>query len=189
MSHVNALIPSLEERYGIPDRYRLVWHVDSHSLGLLTNAAQGGRCHDLTFFIRRGEDYAVIRKPSYPIGLFRPPSGGVERGESIEAGARREAYEEAGVRMTLSRYLMRADVTFVGLGNVTVPWCTHVLVADWRSGEPRPVDRREIEESRWASDTELTTALQDQLDASPDSGLRYRGWVQRAAFRALGRTE
>ena len=185
MSHVNVTVPALEERYGIPDAYNMTWQATANASGLLARAAEQGRFHDITMLIARDDDLAVIRKPSYPPHVFRPPSGGVEPNETVEQGAEREAYEETGMKVRLQRYLVRADITFEGPNNVTLPWCTHVFLAEWRSGEPCPIDRREIAQARWASRAEVSGDLQAALDESADSGLRYRGWVQRAAFRAL----
>lgn len=74
----------------------------------LKRSQKHGRAHDVTLVIFRGPEIAVIAKPHYPPGLYRPPSGGVNPGESFEAGALREAREETGLDIALVRYLARA---------------------------------------------------------------------------------
>ena len=69
---------------------------------LVSRSVSRGRRHDITVLIRDERNrIAVIRKPSYPPEVFRPPSGGVEPGETIEAGALREALEETGLEISL----------------------------------------------------------------------------------------
>jgi ADP-ribose pyrophosphatase YjhB (NUDIX family) len=187
MSAVNAQVEALERLYGNPLVERARWRLDPSPWDDLRRAAARGRHHDITLFIVRDDAMAVIRKHTYPPGVFRPPSGGVEAGETVEEGAAREAYEETGLSVVLRRYLLRAEVLFrsVEAATVTIPWTTHVFLAEWRLGEPRPVDVEEIAEARWASILELRTVLQERLDRSPSHGLRYRGWLQRVALATL----
>ena len=191
MAHINAQIPALEASYGRPAVRRIDWDAEPYEFDLLTAAVERNRFHDVTLFIRRGDRVAVVRKPTYPPGVFRPPSGGVEPGESFEAGALREAYEETGLRVALRRYLLRVESCFHlrGESDETIRWVSHVFLADWCHGEPRPIDRKEIAEARWATRDELETDLQRRLDDAPTAGLRYRGWLQREACELWRRLE
>ena len=71
------------------------------------------RTHDVTLFIldpiRR---IALIRKPQFAPGVWRPPGGGIKPSEEFVAGAVREAFEETGLRVELRRYLLVAEATF-----------------------------------------------------------------------------
>lgn len=187
MAWLNARTPEIETRYGHPFIAETRWAATPFEAELLRRARARGRQHDITLFIRRGMNFAVIRKPNYPPHVYRPPSGGVEPDETLEAGAFREAYEETGLEVVLRVYLLRAHVVFIPKGerDETIPWTTHVFLAEWLKGEPHPVDTKEIAEARWASLEELTTTLQEALDEAPTAGLRYRGWLQRQALSAL----
>lgn len=187
MTWLNARTPEIESRYGRPNVVGTHWDATDVETDLLRRAVRAGREHDVTMLIRRGDDLAVVRKPSYPPQVFRPPSGGIEPHESIETGARREAYEETGLTIRLRVYLVRAHVVFdpTNQTDETIAWTTHVFLAEWLDGEPHAVDTKEIEEARWASSKEVVTTLQCALDTAPTAGLRYRGWLQRQAFLAL----
>ncbi len=64
---------------------------------------------------RRMEVVLAIRRPNgklllhtkafYPEGVFRLPSGGIERGESIEGALLREAHEETGLEVRVVSFL------------------------------------------------------------------------------------
>jgi 8-oxo-dGTP pyrophosphatase MutT (NUDIX family) len=125
----------------------------------------------VTLFIRKGGQYAAIRKPSYPKGLFRAPSSGVEPGESVEAGALREALEETGLEIRLSRYVFRSRVRFTHRREESVDWTSHVFTADWIKGEIAPIDTVEIAEAIWVTRTELEASV-PLLRAAPSGGLR-----------------
>ena len=71
------------------------------------------RTHDVTLFILDpAERIALIRKPQFADGIWRPPGGGVKPGEDFAAGAVREALEETGLRVSLDRYLVDAHASF-----------------------------------------------------------------------------
>ena len=138
MTWLNARAPEIEARYGCPTVAETRWDASDFEAELLRRAVAGGREHDVTMLIRREDDLAVIRKPSYPQHIFRPPSGGVEPHESVETGALREAYEETGLFVALRVYLLRANVVFIPINHTdeTITWTTHVFLAEWVDGEP-----------------------------------------------------
>lgn len=187
MTWLNARAPQIEARYGRPAVERIRWDASNAETALLQRAAASRREHDVTLFIQRGDAVAVIRKHDYPPLIYRPPSGGVEPHESLETGSLREAYEETGLVVALRAYLVRARVAFEPVDETleTISWTSHVFLAEWLDGEPHAVDTKEIERARWASFEEISTTLQLALDTAPTAGLRYRGWLQRRALRAL----
>lgn len=175
----------LEARLGKPREVALVAALAPPAFELLRRSTASGRRHDATIFIADGEGrFAVTRKPGYPPGVFRPPSGGVARGEDFEAGARREAREETGLEVALERYVLRARATFV-CGSEREPWTTHVLLARAVGGTLDPIDRREIAEARWASPDEMRGPLIAAMRASGSGGLAYRAALQEEVMRAL----
>ncbi len=172
----------LENKYGVPRILRTAYTMDQQAFDLLKWSMRHGRAHDVTLFISKGDKIAVIRKPSYPLDVYRPPSGGVERGEDFEAGARREAYEETGLEIQLHRYLLKVYVGF-SFGDEEVFWTSHVFAAQAISGCLQPVDTKEIADARWATIDELNTNLLKVLQKSESAGLRYRAELQAATMQ------
>ncbi len=166
-------VEAMEQRYGVPSELRLTHAITGEEMALVRSSQKHGRAHDVTLFIFRGDQLALIRKPSFPPAGFRAPSGGVEPGESIEAGALREAYEETGLRVRLERYLLRVHVRFTSPGD-QVDWTSHVFQASAQSGELGTLDPREIAETRWATVAELQGAIRDALQATGRALLAYR---------------
>jgi 8-oxo-dGTP diphosphatase len=176
----------LERRYGVPETRTAAAAFTAREFELLERCARKGRAHDVTLFIRDGEGrYAVIAKPSYPAEVFRPPSGGVELGETVEAGACREAWEETGLEVRLERYLLRVDACFECEGR-QAPWVTHVFLATATGGCLEPQDRHEISAARWATVHELMEHYRPRMLAIGSAGMRYRVDLQDAALRLLG---
>src|SRR5437764_15416080 len=113
------IIRELEERYGVPDE--VTWQFEMLPREMVRRSQKHNRAHDVTLFIIEGEQIVVIKKPFYPPGVYRAPSGGVTPGEAFEAGALREAYEETGLEVALERYIVRARVKFTCEGQ-SIDW-------------------------------------------------------------------
>ena len=167
-----AMISQMEEKYGLPREARLVFEMRAEEFSQLKSSMKHGRAHDVTLFISHGDRIAVIRKPAYPPGIFRAPSGGIHPGEGFEEGALREAYEETGLRIQLLKYLMRVFISFTHKGE-EVDWTTHVFTAEAKSEEICPVDTHEIAEAFWVSREELRASSQG-LRTTGSTGLLYR---------------
>src|SRR5262249_61482713 len=97
------------------------------------------RMHDVTLFILNGERLALIRKPQFEPGVWRPPGGGVKAGEDFVAGVQREALEETGLAVELKRYLVAAEALFLSEPH-DVPWRTPVFLATTRDEQIAPRD-------------------------------------------------
>ncbi len=183
------IIEELERDFGRPVLAAAAAEFNDHEFGLLRRCAVQGRFHDVTLLIRDDADrLALIRKPNYPPDVFRPPSGGVEPGETAEEGARREAQEETGLRVRLERYILRVEASFTCAGAEN-PWSTHVLLARAESGNLDPVDRKEIAAARWATVEQVLRCYRPAMLGWGTPGMRYRVELQDAAFRALGWAE
>ena len=177
-------IRTLEDRYGTPREIELREEFNMDGFNLLRWSMESGRAHDITLFIEKDGRYVVIQKPSYPSDAFRTPSGGVRRGESIEAGAKREAWEETGLEVELTRYLLRVQAIFSCDGEAE-RWVSHVFLARAIGGQLDPKDRREISAARWATLEELRGPIRHALFASGLGGLRYRALLTDAALDLL----
>ena len=181
-------IARMERLYGRPAEDRVAFEMARKDWGILRGSQVNGRAHDVTVYVRRGDEVAVIAKHSYPPGIYRAPSGGILPAESMEEGIAREMMEELGLEIVLRRYLLRETADFSHVGTV-VHWTTHVFTADPHTTDLAPRDHKEIREARWISMDELTGRIGEALAASPSAGLRYRGYLHRRVMEELSRAE
>src|SRR3954465_7086133 len=142
--------------------------------------------HDVTLFILAGERLALIRKPHFEEGIWRPPGGGIKRGEPFEQGVLREALEETVLEVSLGRYLVAAEARFLH-EPFEVPWRTHVFLAHALTDKLEPRDTEEIAAARWGTLEELAGPLRERLLASGRAFRRYRLARHHAALDALAR--
>ena len=63
-------------------------------------------------YIIKENKIIVVAKHFYPKGLFRAPSGGINVGEDFIDGAKREALEETGCEIEISKFLLKTNVQF-----------------------------------------------------------------------------
>jgi 8-oxo-dGTP diphosphatase len=166
-------ILDIESKYGTPAEVHLSYEMTEREFDMVRRSQKHGRAHDVTLFILKENSVVVIKKPMYPPGAYRAPSGGIDPGENFEAGAIREAYEETGLAVGLAKYLLRAHVEFTHKSDVIV-WTTHVFTANPVGGSLQPVDTHEIVEARLAGIDELNGPIKQALLASGSTGLRYR---------------
>jgi ADP-ribose pyrophosphatase YjhB (NUDIX family) len=168
-----AELVEIEGRYGAPDETCRTYELTPAEFDIVRRSQKDGRAHDVTLFIAREQKIVVIRKPMYPPGAYRAPSGGVHRGEPFEEGALREGREETGLEIQLRKYILRVFVRFTCRAEV-IDWTTHVFYADALAGRVEPIDTREIAEARLATIDELMGGIRNALLASGSAGLRYR---------------
>jgi len=182
--HVDeALLAPIRARYGEPAVVPWVGELSEQEFRLAGSIPR--RRHDVTIYVFHGERLALIRKPQYTAGLWRPPGGGINVGEDFVAGVAREAREELGVPIELGSYLVRTDAVFRFAGE-ELPWQTHVFAATTSSEELDPEDTREIAEARWGTLAELQGPLRGALLATGRSLWRYRVALHDAVAEALG---
>jgi ADP-ribose pyrophosphatase YjhB (NUDIX family) len=177
-----AVLAPLRERYGEPALLEWQGEIDEREHALATYNPR--RMHDVTLFIVNGGRLALIRKPHFEPGIWRPPGGGVKEGEDFVAGVRREAVEETGLEIELQRYLVAAKARFVYEPH-EVPWRTHVFLATTEDEELRPRDRDEIAGARWGTLEELAGPLRRRLLATGRAFWRYRVALHDAALHQL----
>ena len=152
------------------------YEINPAEFDMVEGSMGDGRDHDVTMFIRNREDpgkIAVIRKPIFPPTVFRAPSGAASLDEPLEDGAVREAHEETGLDVALTRYLVRIHVKFTN-GDRLIDWTSHVFEARHVEGEIDPIDTGEIAEARWATLDELQGDIRRALLDTNWGLLSYR---------------
>lgn len=180
------ILAPLRARYGEPAVLEWVGEISEREHSLATyNPA---RTHDVTLFILDPSNrIALIRKPHFAAGIWRPPGGGIKQGEDFVLGAEREALEETGLRVQLERYLVDARAHFVYEPG-DVPWRTHVFLARTEDTALAPQDAEEIAGARWGSLEELAGpagSLRERLLETGHAFWRYRVALHDAALTAL----
>jgi ADP-ribose pyrophosphatase YjhB (NUDIX family) len=179
-----AMLEAATRRWGEPKRLSLAFEISERERDLIRGSRRDERSHDITLFIRRGEEFAVIAKPGYPRDGWRAPGGALKPAEELEAGAKREALEETGLEVELERYLLRIDATF-WYGAETEPWDTHVFLVRAPAGELAPRDTHEIRAARWATREEIQGRIREVLLATGRGLFRYRVALTDEAFEAM----
>lgn len=174
-----------EARHGTPKVVTLEQEVRPWELDLIEKVCGDRRHHDVTVFAFRDLDLALVHKPSDPPGVWWAPAGGVAPGEQLWEAAERETHEEAGVTVRATRYLLRVDALF-RCGDRRRSWTSHVLIAEWCSGEPAPVDIREVESASWVT---VDRFLADVVPSMREAGwgrFEYRLRMAEMVFEELG---
>jgi ADP-ribose pyrophosphatase YjhB (NUDIX family) len=182
MHLTEAVLAPLRERYGEPARLPWEGEISGYEHALATYNPK--RTHDVTLFILNGERLALIRKPQFEEGVWRPPGGGIKPGETLEDGVRREAVEETGLEVELRRYLVAAEARF-HYEAAEINWQTHVFLATTDGEELDPRDLDEIEAARWGTLDELAGPLRARLLETGRAFWRYRVALHDAALAAL----
>jgi ADP-ribose pyrophosphatase YjhB (NUDIX family) len=178
-----AVLAPLRERYGEPALIEWAGEISEQEHALATYDPK--RMHDVTLFIVNGERLALIRKPHFEPGIWRPPGGGIKAGEDFVAGVKREALEETGLEIELQRYLVVAEARFLYEPH-DVPWHTHVFLATTSDEEIEPRDHEEIAAARWGTLDELAGPIRKRLLETGRAFWRYRVALHDAALARLG---
>ncbi|MGZ4480560.1 MAG: NUDIX hydrolase [Gaiellales bacterium] len=174
MSHVDrTLLAPVIERFGPPAVWDGSREITAADRLLIRRSTDRGRTHDVTFFILDAEELVVIRKPIFPPGAWRAPSGGVAPGESFESGTLREALEETGLAIELTGYPLVARSVFTHRGE-RIPWSSHVVAARTASRKLAPQDTVEIAAARWMTWLELVGPVAEVLRGTHGELFTYR---------------
>ena len=165
-----------EDKLGKPVVTEMHYEINTVEFDMVEGSMGDGRDHDVTMFIRNKEDpnkIAVIRKPIFPATVFRAPSGAASLDEPLVDGAVREAHEETGLDIELTRYLVRINVKFTS-GDRLIDWTSHIFEARQVDGVIDPIDTGEIAEARWAALDELQGDIRKALLDTGWGLLSYR---------------
>ena len=179
----DAALAPLRQRFGDPAP--LEWDGDITDAEWALATYNPTRTHDVTLFILdAAQRLALIRKPHFADGVWRPPGGGIKPGEDVVHGAVREALEETGLHVDLERYLVATDAVFRNAGR-ELRWQTHVLSARAHDDVLAPSDPDEIAAARWGTLDELAGPLRVRLLETGRAFWRYRVALHDAALAAL----
>lgn len=102
--------------------------------------------------VRHGDDILLGRQSSWQPGMYSALAGFMEPGETIEAAARREVYEEAGIRVGDIRYVTSQPWPFPA--NIMIG-----LIGEATSRDIT-VDAKELEDARWFPSAEARQMLE-----------------------------
>lgn len=189
MAHVTpAVWTPAEVLLGRPTEATWTYPISEPEMAMVVSSTRGQtRLHDVTLFVFDGHGHlALIRKPGYPEGAWRAPGGGINHGEAFSDGAVREAHEETGLTVDLTRYVLRVHVTFTCDEQVQ-PWTTHVVTAVAQAGDLQTLDPHEIDGVKWGSVAELCGPIAEVMLASGRGLFRYRVALHREVVRLLER--
>lgn len=179
------IVREAEECYGPPLEAFVAQELLPWEFDLIARVCGDTRFHDVTVFVYRGDDLALIHKPKEPLGAYWAPAGGLEPGESMADGVRREVYEETGLDVGVERYALRLRALFSSEGRER-PWTSHVFVARHRSGELDPVDRHEIESAVWCTLARFKDEVAPVLRSAGWGRYTYRLQLASLMFPELG---
>jgi NAD+ diphosphatase len=93
------------------------------------------------------------RSAIWPKGMFSCLAGFMEPGESIEAAAAREIYEESGVKITNTKYLASQPWPF--------PASLMIACQAEAMNSTLKIDKTEIESAKWFSRKEVRDAIEN----------------------------
>lgn len=166
------MVSAMAARFGAPKRGRYSHPLNESEQEMIRTSISKGRAHDFTLYIHCQGKLIVIAKHSYPPGLFRAPSGGLNPGEAFELGIAREAMEETGCEIAIDRFLLRTEVNFWA-GSESLNWQSFVFEARYVSGEFKFTDTSEIRDVRLAhiDEFESFSAIMRDTDVG---GFHYR---------------
>jgi ADP-ribose pyrophosphatase YjhB (NUDIX family) len=181
------LLAPVIARFGAPAEWDASREIAERERDSIARSARSQRQHDVTFAVERDGLLAVIRKPSFPPGAWRIPSGGIAPGETFEQGAHREAVEETGLKIELTGYPLVASSVFTHRGE-QLPWVTHVVTATAAQGDLAPQDHEEIDAARWMSWPELAGPVAGVLRGSGGALFAYRAELHDRLAALLGRS-
>ncbi len=105
--------------------------------------------------VMKDERVLLVRRGVPPSeGLWAIPGGGLELGETLQAGAEREIREETGLRIKAGEPIYSFDfIQYDDEGNIRFHYVVVDLRADYIDGQPRGAD--DALEARWFSAAEL----------------------------------
>jgi 8-oxo-dGTP diphosphatase len=119
--------------------------------------------HLVSYVVPIDSDGNVLLVDHVNAKLWLPPGGHVEPGEHPADTARREAFEELGLRVTVGDPVFLTVTMTIGIGSGHTDVSLWFPVAAHKGQRIKP-DEREFAEARWWSADELAAADQARFD-------------------------
>ncbi len=181
----DSQLETLISEYGTPKSLSFSADFFEFECDLVRRSTRKERNHDITCFIRKDGKYVVIQKHAYAgTGIYRAPSGGAHKGESIEEGAKREMMEETGLEVKLLRFVLDVSLE-IRCRDEVIPWRSLVFLAEPVSGDIGAIDTIEIHEVILMSRQEMLGDVQMLMEESGWGGFKYRAFLTRSFFQYL----
>ncbi|MEO7002278.1 MAG: NUDIX hydrolase [Ktedonobacterales bacterium] len=189
-------LADLAQSYGQP----LIEIADASAYeGYLRSFRMNKRVGEACMVIRRPNGRLLtMTKPFYPAGVYRLPTGGIERGEAILHGLLRETEEETSLTVEVRRFLALAVYTRSDT-DIPLEWreyATYAFLLDEVGGTLHVQDEHEqIADYREITPDDLAAIVMqldtlgndynDELDASIGDWGHYRAVIHRLVWQAL----
>ncbi len=146
-------------------------------------ASRGKGVSEVCLVLQRpGGRFLTLTKAFYPPGVYRLPTGGIERGESLTDALWRETWEETGLEAKILRYL--AHLTY--LHNEGRLFHSHVFLLA-AEGTPVPQEPLEQISGFHEASTQELLAMAHRLEHLPEEFSRElnAAWADWGRFRAV----
>lgn len=104
--------------------------------------------------VRSGDDVLLGRQSSWPMGRYSALAGFMEPGETIEEAARREVFEETGIRV--------GDIRYVASQPWPYPSSLMIGLIGEALNRDIVIDEKEIEQARWFGKAEAQAMLDER---------------------------
>lgn len=172
-------VARLAARYGEPRR------VTAEVRGRFDPISNPRRAGEVCMVVRRPNGRLLISiKTFYPRSGWRLPTGGIERGEDIEAALLRETHEETGLETRIERFLAAVDYERPADG---VVFHTYAFLLAELSGTLGSLDEHEQIEAYREIEIADLPRIADTLDgigrsAAPEIAGDWADWGR---FRAI----
>ena len=149
-------LEELSHLYGRPERERYTLRVSRETLAYWEEKTAHYRGEVIPVFQRPEGQVLLHTKEFYPAGLYRLPSGGIRREESVLAALRREIWEETGLQAEVERFLGLLEYEFRlreeglppaggGRRGAEPPliFASYLFLLEETAAPPKPQDREE----------------------------------------------
>ena len=181
-------VAELARRYGLLERRHYVLEVGARVFTRWREERGDCRGEVALFILRPSGNVILHAKDFYPQGVYRVPTGGIERGEDVVTAVHREAREETGLTVAIERCLGVLEYKF-RYQREMLPFVSYVFLLRENGGQLCPQDEGErITSLREVPLTELETVAQSlrAIEADWRDWGHYRAIAHSFAAEVLG---
>lgn len=165
-------VAELARQYGPLEQRRYVLEIGERGFAFWQEKRSNSRGEVALFILRPNGNLILHTKESYPDGIYRVPTGGIERGEDVVTAVHREAREETGLTVTINRCLGILEYEF-RYREEMLPFVSYVFLLRENDGQLHPQDEGERITAFWEVPlTELDAVAQNLQDIEAD----WRDW-------------